>query len=461
MKFDAKTAKILPWVIAISFFMQMLDTTIMNTALPSIAKDLEESPLNMQSVIISYMLTVAFFMPISGWLADRFGIRNVFVMANLVFILGSALSAGATSLLSLVLARVIQGIGGAFMMPVGRLTVMRLYPRSELVRVLSFISIPALVGPMLGPTVGGLLTQYASWHWIFLINIPVGFFAVVAIWRFIPNVKMDGLASFDFPGFALIGLAVLSGTVGMEVFANMHLPLMWVSPLLLFALLMLLFYVFYAKGAESPIFDLKVLKIRSYTVGILGNIFARFSSGVMPFMTPLLLQVGLGYTPFAAGLMMMPTALMSIFGKGLVNKLLKIVSFRTFLSINTVVIGVNMGLFALIGHDTPVWSVILHLSIFGIFNSMQFTAMFSMTLIDLPQKYAASGNSILSTIKQLSMGVSVGVGAAILAFFSPESLSQESIPAFHKTYIVIGTMSILAAAIFLATPKDTGKVEPD
>ncbi len=455
---NPNTVKILPWIVAVSFFMQMLDTTIMNTALPSIAKDLNESPLGMQSVVICYMLTVAFIMPVSGWVADRFGVRNVFIFANAVFVLGSLLSALSPTLMALVLSRIVQGIGGAFLMPVGRLAVLKVFPRSQLTDVLSFISVPALMGPLIGPTLGGFLAQYASWHWIFLINIPVGIVACLASMRYMPALKVSGLARFDWSGFLLIGAAILSGTLGIEASTDLHLPLAYTLPLVVFSLAMLALYVFHAHRAPFPLFDLKVFKIRSFSVGILGNIFARLASGVMPFMTPLLLQVGLGFTPSKAGLLLMPAALMSIAGKKLVSPLLKRMGFRLFLCINTLLVGVLLSLYSTITAETPVWLLILQFSAFGIVNSMQFTAMFSLPLIDLPAEYASSGNSILSVVTQLSMGLGVGVGAAVLAFFAGPQGSGQSIDAFHKAYLCIGLFGIAAAAIFLFIPKDTGRI---
>jgi EmrB/QacA subfamily drug resistance transporter len=435
----------------------MLDTTIMNTALPSIARDLGETPIGMQSVIICYMLSVAFFMPTSGWMADKFGIRKVFVFANLMFTLGSFLCALAPSLGALVVARIIQGAGGAFLMPVGRLIVMRVYPRSRLTEVLSFISMPALLGPLLGPTVGGFLAEYASWHWIFLINIPVGISAAIISSHLIPNLKMPDVGRFDTTGFIFVGVAVLSLTIAIESSTDLHLPIMYSLPTTALGLGALFAYITYARRAKSPLFNLGVFHVRSYSVGILGNIFARLASGAMPFMTPLLLQVALGYSPSQAGLLMMPTALMSIAGKRLVNKLLGVFGYRNFLVVNTILLGIMMSLFSLFNADTPLWQIILQFCIFGLINSMQFTAMFTMTLVDLPPEYASGGNSILSVITQLSMGMGVGIGASLLVFFHGGLDTSVSIAAFHGTYLSIGIINILATIIFTFTPRNAGR----
>ncbi|MDR2884112.1 MAG: MFS transporter, partial [Deferribacteraceae bacterium] len=352
---DKDIERALPWVVSVALFMKMLDTTIMNTSLPSIAVDFNESPLEMQSVVVSYLLTLALFMPISGWIADRFGVRNVFIFANIVFMIGSLLSAISGSVTELVLARIVQGFGGAFLAPVGRLAIIKVFPRSRLTEMLSFISIPALMGPLVGPAVGGFLSQYASWHWIFLINIPAGIFASLAAVKYMPSLKVEGLARFDWTGFALVGFSLICGTLGLKTATGFYIPSIYAMPLVLASFILLIWYVVHAKRVKFPLFDLKVFKIRSFSVGIVGNIFARLASGTMPYMTPLLLQVGLGYSPFYAGLLLIPSAIMSIFGKQLVTYLLKRVSYRLFLCTNTVLIGVFMMLYATVGHDTPLW----------------------------------------------------------------------------------------------------------
>ncbi|MDR2870640.1 MAG: MFS transporter [Deferribacteraceae bacterium] len=453
---SSDTEKVLPWVIAISFFMQMLGTTILNTALPSIAVSLGEDLLSMRTVVICFMLTVATVMPLSGWVADRFGVKNIFIFANSVFVLGSLLCALSSSLNGLIIARIIQGIGGAFLMPVGRIAVMRVYPKEKLTDILSFISMPALIGPLVGPTLGGVLVQFASWPLIFIINIPVGILAVVFTWKFMPTLKVAGLPRFDFIGFLMIAIAVLSSSLGIDASTEFGMPIYETLPLIILAAGLLVAYTIYAKRVKYPLFALGVFKIRSFTVGILGNICARMASGAMPFMTPLLLQVGLGFTPFHAGMLMMPMALMAIFAKQFVPRIIKKAGHRRFLTINTILLGCLMTTFAFMSPNTPLPLLILQLSCFGIINSMQFTGMFTVTLIDLTPEYASSGNSILAVITQLSMGISVGIAAAIMAFFAG---SNDAVPisAFHDTYLCIGAVNIVAAFIFSFTPRDTGK----
>jgi len=221
---DPRSARLLPWLVAIAFFMQTLDSTILNTALPAMALDLAEDPLRMQGVVIAYMLTVALLIPASGWIADRFGSRQIFVAAILLFSLGSLLCALSPRLDLLIAARVVQGLGGALMLPVGRLVVLRAYPRSEFVRIMAFIALPGLVGPLLGPTLGGWLVEYASWHWIFLINLPVGVLGCLAALRFMPDFKAALRPRFDTPGFLLFGAAMVLITIALEGLGELHMP---------------------------------------------------------------------------------------------------------------------------------------------------------------------------------------------------------------------------------------------
>ncbi|WP_409070304.1 multidrug transporter subunit MdtD, partial [Desulfobulbus sp.] len=389
-----RSLRVIPWLVAMAFFMQMLDATILNTAIPAIAGSLNESPLRMQSVVIAYMVTVALLIPASGWLADRFGAKRVFFLAILIFCLGSLLCAVSRTLTQMVLSRVVQGVGGALMAPVGRLTVLRAFPRQQLVQVMSFITIPGLVGPLLGPTVGGLLVQYASWHWIFLINLPVGLVGCVLAVLYMPALKDVAVRRFDWIGFLLFGISMVAITMAVEGMGELHLPLSFTVGALVFGLLALVGYCLYALRAGNPLFKLAIFKIRSFSVGIAGNFFARLGSGAMPFLLPLLLQVGLGFSPAVAGLTMIPSSIFSIFSKILVTPLLRVFGFRRVLVVNTVLLGLFIVSFSHIGVHTPYWLIILHLILFGAANSLQFSAMNTVTLIELTPEYAAGGNSI-------------------------------------------------------------------
>ncbi len=457
-------ARILPWLVAVAFFMQTLDATILNTALPAMAESLRTNPLQMQAVVISYMLTVALIIPASGWITDRFGIRRVFLVAIAVFTLGSLLCALSPTLPLITAARVVQGIGGALLAPVGRLSVLKAYPREDLVSVLSFITIPGLIGPLIGPTLGGFLVDYASWHWIFLINIPVGILGAFAALRFMPDLPRPEKADpFDRLGFTLFGAAMIAVTMAFEGVGELHFALTPMLMLFVFGLICLTGYCLHALRARYPLFHPGMFQTRNFTVGILGNLFARLGNGAMPFLTPLLLQVGLGFSPLKAGLTMVPMTVFAMLAKSIVRPLLKKLGYRMLLVFNTLCLGLLIAAFSLIDRDTPYLALLVLFSCFGVVNSMQFTAMNTLTLIDIPGHYAAAGNGMLSVIMQVSMGMGVACAAAILGEFSSlgaGSSSADVLGAFHKTYLCLGVLAGLSATIFFQARRTDGAGTP-
>lgn len=446
---DPRTARILPWLVAIAFFMQTLDGTILNTALPSMARDLAENPLRMQAVVISYLLTVALLIPASGWLADRYGTRRIFFGAILLFTLGSLLCSISSSLNQLIVSRIIQGIGGALMLPVGRLAVLRAYPRHEFVNKMTLMTLPGLIGPLLGPLMGGWLVEYASWHWIFLINLPVGVLGCVAALHFMPVIK-GPRQPFDTLGFILFGAAMVLITFALEGLGDMNMPHARVMLLLFAGLACLAAYWLRAGHIEQPLFSPKLFHLRSFAVGILGNLFARLGSGALPFLVPLLLQVALGYSPAQAGLAMVPLAIGAMIIKPLAKPLIDRFGYRWTLTGNTLLLGGLLASLSLIDNHTSTLHLTIHLFLIGTVNSLQFTAMNTVTLIGLPDDQASSGNSLLSVVVQLSMSLGVASAAALLSGFMLPGADQEAIlRAFHLTFLCVGSLAVLATALFL------------
>ncbi|WP_024694539.1 multidrug transporter subunit MdtD [Pseudomonas syringae] len=457
---DEKTLRWMPWVIAIAFFMQSLDGTILNTALPSMAHSLAEDPLRMQSVVIAYMLTIALLIPASGWIADRFGIKRIFFSAILLFSFGSLLCALSNSLSMLVGARVIQGLGGALMVPIGRLIVLRVYPRSELVRIMGFITVPGLVGPLLGPTLGGWMVEYLSWHWIFLLNIPVGIIGCYAVKHFIPDIPGGGRTRFDGVGFVLFGAAMVLITIALEGLGELHLPHMRVVLLLFAGMGCLAAYWLRAGHIDAPLFAPSLFRTRTFAVGIMGNLFARLGSGALPFLVPLLLQVALGYSPSQAGMSMLPLAAAGMFAKTVARWLIEHLGYRNILTGNTLLLGILLASLALVDVQTPYWVLLVHLGLLGAVNSLQFTAMNTVTLIDLDDASAASGNSLLSVVAQLSLSLGVASAAALLGGFSEEVTTGEVssvLGAFQMTFLSVGVLAMFAAGIFLQLPAGEGR----
>nr|WP_267939230.1 multidrug transporter subunit MdtD [Paraburkholderia flagellata] len=452
-----RSLSVMLWLVATGFFMQTLDSTIVNTALPAMAKSLGELPLRMQSVVIAYSLTMAVMIPVSGWLADKLGTRRVFLGAIFVFALGSLLCASAHTLNQLVVSRVAQGVGGAMLLPVGRLAVLRTFPAERYLPALSFVAIPGLIGPLIGPTLGGWLVQIASWHWIFLINVPVGVVGCVATFIFMPDSRNPDTPRFDLPGYLLLVIGMLAISFALDGRSEFGIQHATVLVLFILSLAAFVAYGLHAVRTPQPIFSLDLFKIHTFSVGLLGNLFARIGSGAMPYLIPLLLQVALGYTAFQAGLMMLPTAAAGMFSKRLVTYLIMRYGYRSVLVSNTVLVGLMMASFALSTPNEPLWMRIAQLAIFGGVNSMQFTAMNTLTLKDLGTGGASSGNSLFSLVQMLSMSLGVTVAGALLTTFTGimgHKTGENVIPAFHATFICVGIITAGSSWIFAQLSSD-------
>ncbi|MEC4115161.1 multidrug transporter subunit MdtD [Myroides pelagicus] len=454
---DPKIKKYLPWLGAIAIFMQALDATILNTGLPSIAKSLGESPLQMQSVIVSYTLTVALLIPLSGWLADRFGTKRIFILAVTLFTLGSLFCSLSRDLDELILSRVFQAIGGSMMVPVARLTLIYAYPKDQLLKVINFITIPALVGPMLGPTVGGFLVEKFSWHWIFLINLPVGLIAVLFASRVVPNFT-NKVNKFDLWGWLLLSGGLTMITIVIERWDSPELTVFNLIGLGVFALLCILGYVYYAKRTSFPLIKLSLFKIDTLRVGLIGNIVTRLGIGGMPLMIPLLLQVGYGYSAFYAGLMMIPQALSNLVSRNFVVPIVNKYGYRNTLISNTILTGVLISMFFFIDKHTPYWVVVLLMICNGAFSAVQFTSMNTISLADLDNDTSSEGNSLLSVTQQLAISLGISVSAMFLLIFQKSGVGQgsEGVDVFRYTFLVMGVLTILSSYVFTRLEQEAG-----
>lgn len=444
------------WIVALGFFMQSLDTTILNTALPSMALSLNESPLQMQSVIVSYILTVAVGLPASGWLADRFGVKRVFLSAIILFTLGSLLCAQSETLSELIRARIVQGIGGAMMVPVGRLTVMKIVPRAQYMAAMTFVTLPGQVGPLMGPALGGFLVEYASWHWIFLINLPVGIIGIFATLFFMPNYKMP-LRRFDVLGFLLLAMGMASITLSLDGHSGMGLKPVAVVLLGACGICALGLYWLHARHSSTPLFDLNMLKIRTFSLGLSGSLLARIGSGMLPFMAPLFLQIGLGFSPFHAGLMMIPMIIGSMCIKRLVVQIVNRLGYRLVLTYATLLLPVLTLLIPIVGIQGWFAAIPFILFLLGMTNAIRFSSMNTLTLKDLPDEYASGGNSLLSMVMQLAMSLGVSTAGILLGVFSQYQVntgSNEIQMAFLYTYICIALIMLIPTLIFVRVPRD-------
>lgn len=447
------------WIVAFGFFMQSLDTTIVNTALPSMAASLGESPLHMHMVIVSYVLTVAVMLPASGWLADKVGVRNIFFTAIVLFTAGSLFCAQANTLDQLIMARALQGIGGAMMVPVGRLTVMKIVPRAQYMAAMTFVTLPGQVGPLLGPALGGVLVEYASWHWIFLINLPVGIVGAIATLVLMPNYKMQ-TRRFDKVGFILLAVGMATLTLALDGQKGLGISTLSLSLLVLIGVLSLPWYLWHARGNDQALFRLSLFENTTFRLGLLGSFVGRLGSGMLPFMTPVFLQIGLGFSPFHAGLMMIPMVLGSMGMKRIVVQVVNRFGYRHVLVASTLGLATITLLFmavALMG-----WYYALPVVLFfqGMINSTRFSSMNTLTLKDLPDELASSGNSLLSMIMQLSMSIGVTLAGLLLGLYGQQHLSADNAVAhqvFLYTYLSMAVIIALPAFIFARVPDDTSK----
>jgi EmrB/QacA subfamily drug resistance transporter len=451
--------KTLPWIAALAMFMQSLDGTILNTALPSIAKDLGKPPLTLQSIIISYVLVLALLIPLSGWLSDRFGSRKIFVAAIGIFTLGSLLCALSHSLALLITSRVIQAIGGSMMVPVSRLAILYTYDKEKLLNVINFITIPGLVGPIIGPTLGGWLVEIASWHWIFIINLPIGLFGIYYAGKHMPQYQKAG-GSFDFFGMLFFGGSLLLLTLGIEL--GTHEFIDESVLLLVFAssfVLMNLYYFHFRRLKERALINLGLVRIRTLRIGVFGNLLTRLGIGGMPLLLPLLFQLGLKQSAMTSGIMLIPVALTSVLLKPWVVPVVKKMGYKNTLIINTLLIAVVIALFSLVGEHTKLPNLIPLLVIYGAVNSIQLTSMNTISLSALDNETASSGNSLLLVMQQLSMSLGISVGAFLLAKYSSSAwlYSPNILHAFKCTFLTLAVITAVTSLLFLRLEKTAGE----
>lgn len=449
----ARSYQPIVWLAAIGFFMQSLDTTIVNTALPGMALSLGESPLHMHAVVVAYVLTMAAMIPASGWIADRFGLRRTFLSAIIMFSTASLLCALSQNLNQLVIARVFQGMGGAMLMPVGRLALLKIVPRERFLAALSFMTIPGLVGPLIGPAVGGWLVQTATWHWIFLINLPIGLAGVVLTLKVMPSLRNLSVPKFDLQGYVLLVTAMVCLCLSLTGLAEPHIAHISMLGLLALGIVAISAYWRHANHSSNALFRPDLFNTHSFKIGILANLFSRLGGSATPFLLPLMLQVGFNYSPAQTGLLMIPLVIGSLLVKQLISPIIEQFGYRNALITNTLLVGLGITSFALTNAHLPMWLHALHLIIFGMVNSLQFTAMNSLTLKDLDHQHASSGNSLLSMIMMLSMSMGVAAVSALLNGFSNLYGQPHILHAFQATFMCIGLITMSTACIFWQLPR--------
>src|SRR6202041_1783512 len=455
----SETSKLLlPWLVAVAFFMESLDTTILNTAVPAISEALHVGPLSMKAVLASYTLSLAVFIPISGWVADRFGTRRVFATAIGLFPLGSLLCGISSNIHVLVACRILQGCGGAMMVPVGRLTLVRTFAKSELVRAMSFVAIPGLIGPMLGPIAGGLIVAYFHWRVIFFVNIPIGLIGLCLVYLHLPDYR-EHTNPLDVEGLILFGSGVALLSYVLEVFGEHTLNALEVLGLLALSFLLLAGYGFHATRTAYPMLNLNLFRIRTFRESVSGSFLTRLGIGGIPFLFPLLYQVGLGFTPIQSGLLMMPQAIAAMSLKMTMPGILRRFGYRSVLISNTIILGLLIALFATIGVGTPIWLIVAQAFVFGFFTSLQYTSMNTLVYADVTEEQTSSASTIASTMQQMSISFGVATASLATAIFVPDRFhtsAPEMIHGIHKAFLVLGGLTVLSATIFYELKNDDG-----
>ncbi|TDX10524.1 EmrB/QacA subfamily drug resistance transporter [Flavobacterium sp. S87F.05.LMB.W.Kidney.N] len=453
---EKNAVHLLPWVTAVAMFIQSLDGTILNTSLPSIARDMAYSPAQMHSVIVTYTLTLAMFIPLSGWLADKFGTRTMFMIAVGLFITGSLLCALSVDLTTFNLSRVVQAIGASMMVPVARLAILYQYPKKELLKTMNFITIFGLLGMVVGPSLGGFLSDNFSWHWIFLVNVPIGLIGISMAYRIMPNFK-HAVGRFDFRGLIYFSLALILVTMVLELLGRGRIHIMLIMGLLFLAGLLSVFYFIHYKRTEKPIIDLRLLNIRTLKIGLTGSLITRLGIGGLPLLLPLMLQTSFGYSASVSGLLLLPSALANVAIKPFMVRIIKFMGYRTVLISNTIMLGIILIVLGFVEKDTPIGYYIILMVFYGVFTSIQMSAMNTITLADLDQDSASGGNTMLVIMQQLSVSFGVSVASLVLSLFQSGMFEMDSTHAFQYTFITLAIFTILSSITFSRLSKTDGE----
>jgi EmrB/QacA subfamily drug resistance transporter len=449
--------RIVPLIIAVALFMENMDSTVIATSLPAIAADIGTNPLALKLAVTSYLLSLAVFIPASGWTADRFGARTVFRAAIAVFVIGSIGCAMSSSLTDFVIARIIQGMGGAMMTPVGRMVLVRSISRRELVSAMAWVTTPALIGPVIGPPVGGFITTYATWHWIFLINVPIGLVGIVLATRYIEDIRAEKHERFDVVGMIYAGLGIAGLAFGLSVLGLNFLPWTVVAALIAGGAIFVAAYLVHARRTPVPALDLTLFKLPTFRASVLGGFIFRLGIGALPFLLPLMLQVGFGMTPFQSGLITFGSAAGAMGMKMAASYMLRRFGFRTILIVNALVSACFLAVCATFTSATPAAVMFALLVIGGFFRSLQFTSINTIAYAEVEQSRVSRATALVSVAQQLSISSGVALGALAVDLTALSHGSTElSARDFPPAFIAVAAISALSAFIFMRLPADAG-----
>ena len=452
-----KSSRLLPLIVACALFIENMDSTVLSTSLPAIATDLATEPIALKLALTTYLLSLAVFIPVSGWMADRFGAQTTFMTAIAVFLLGSIGCAVSGSLGALVAARFVQGMGGAMMVPVGRLVLLRSVPKHELVQALSWLTIPALIGPMVGPPLGGFITTYFTWRWIFLINLPIGMLGMALALRFIPNVRDEAPAPLDWLGFALAGGGLGAAMFGFSTLGRHLVPTEVAAAALGIGIAGLVGYVIHARRHPHPLLDLNLFRLATYRAGVVGGSLFRVGIGASPFLLPLMLQIGFGLTPVQSGLLTFVSAVGAIFMKTLAATILRRAGFRRVLVWNALAASAMLCAFGLFRPATPHLVIIATLLISGCLRSLQFTSLNAISYAEIDAPRMGQASSLSGMLQQLSLSLGVAIAGYLLEIVG--ALTQQPptvVTNFYWAFLGVGLVSMSSVWWMRRLPRNAG-----
>ncbi|MCW8470244.1 DHA2 family efflux MFS transporter permease subunit [Fluoribacter gormanii] len=449
---------IILFIISFAMFMEAVDTTIINTAIPVMAKSLNVNPIDLKLALISYLLSLAIFIPISGWIADKFGMKSVFILAVSVFTLSSIWCGFTNNLGQLICARIIQGLGGSLTIPIGRLIILRTCERHELITKMSIVVMVASLGMMLGPLLGGIITYRFSWRWIFWVNIPFGVLAVILSSKLLPSMPPRPVPPLDKLGFILFGSGLATLTFGLSMVSESTASTLEILTALMIAFLLLGGYTKHSYKRKHPIVKVELLRTRTFCISVVGNILARLGFGGVPFLLPLLLQIGLGYSPRLSGLLLAPIALGVFLVKPLSFSILRWFGYKNLLIINTILVSISLWSFFSINQHSSVYGIAFLTFMYGFLIALQYTGMNSLAYANITENDMSAATSIMSTIQQLAQSFGVAISAILLSIFTSMYSGDHalSVQIFHDTFLMLGVLTFFSGIIFTFLKKEDG-----
>ena len=450
------TDKMITFIISLSFFMEAVDGTVINTAIPAISASFSIDPVEAKIALLSYLLALAIFIPISGWLADKMGAKKIFMTALIVFTISSLFCGLATNLTELIIARFVQGVGGALGLPVGRLILIRTFGRENLIHTMNQVATIGALGMMLGPVIGGFITPNLSWHWIFLLNVPVGIVSITLAYYWLDNTKPQKVPALDKLGFILFGTALAGFTYGLSMLSELTINPITSLSVVCMSILMLIIYIWHSYHQLHPIVNIDIFRLKTFQISVLANLLSRMGFGGVPFLIPLLLQLGLGFSAQLSGLLLAPTSAGVLLAKPASIRLLRLFGYKRLLLINTVLAGLSIWSFILIDSNTSISVICILTLLYGFIVSLQYSAMNSLAYADIPSERLSAATSIMGTLQQVAQSFGVAASAIFIRLFSSMFLEDSSLTplVFHCTFFSIGIITMISALLFFRLKKE-------